>query len=65
LFDYCLQNGVIIYRFLSSPSSFRMAPPLTISLEELEFGMKVILEGLNSLKCADLPQDYQIYSLLL
>ena len=50
LFDYCLQNGVIIYRFLSSPSSFRMAPPLTISLEELEFGMKVILEGLNSLK---------------
>ncbi len=50
LFDYCLQNGVIIYRFLSSPSSFRMAPPLTISLEELEFGMKVILEGLNVLK---------------
>ena len=50
LFDHCLQNGVIIYRFLSSPSSFRMAPPLTISLEELEFGMKVILEGLNSLK---------------
>jgi acetylornithine/succinyldiaminopimelate/putrescine aminotransferase len=50
LFDYCLQNGVIIYRFLSSPSSFRMAPPLTISLEELEFGMKVILEGLNALK---------------
>lgn len=50
LFDYCLQNGVIIYRFLSSPSSFRMAPPLTISLEELEFGMKVILEGLNSIK---------------
>jgi len=49
LFDYCLINGVIIYRFLSSPSSFRMAPPLTISMEELEFGMKVILEGLNSL----------------
>lgn len=50
LFDYCLKHGVIIYRFLSSPSSFRMAPPLTISLEELEFGMKVILEGLNALK---------------
>jgi acetylornithine/succinyldiaminopimelate/putrescine aminotransferase len=50
LFDYCLQNGVIIYRFLSSSSSFRMAPPLTISLEELEFGMKVILEGLNAIK---------------
>jgi len=49
LFDYCLNNGVIIYRFLSSPSSFRMSPPLTISMEELEFGMKVILEGLDIL----------------
>ena len=49
LFDYCLKNGVIIYRFLSSPSSFRMSPPLTISLEELELGMTVILDGLNTL----------------
>jgi acetylornithine/succinyldiaminopimelate/putrescine aminotransferase len=49
LFDFCLMKGVIIYRFLSSPSSFRMSPPLTISLEELELGMKVILEGLDTL----------------
>jgi acetylornithine/succinyldiaminopimelate/putrescine aminotransferase len=49
LFDFCLMKGVIIYRFLSSPSSFRMSPPLTISQEELELGMKVILEGLDTL----------------
>lgn len=49
LFDACLERGVIIYRFLSSPSSFRLAPPLTISEEELEYGCKVILEELNKL----------------
>ncbi len=49
LFDYCLDHGVIIYRFLSSPSSFRMAPPLTISIEELAWGMRIILDGLNTL----------------
>jgi acetylornithine/succinyldiaminopimelate/putrescine aminotransferase len=49
LFEYCLSKGVIIYRFLSSPSSFRMSPPLTISHEEITWGMSVILEGLSTL----------------
>jgi acetylornithine/succinyldiaminopimelate/putrescine aminotransferase len=34
--DECLENGVITFYFLSCPESFRLAPPLTVSFEELE-----------------------------
>ena len=38
-----LNQGVLIFFFLSTPDAFRIAPPLTISDEELNDA----LEGLN------------------
>jgi acetylornithine/succinyldiaminopimelate/putrescine aminotransferase len=33
--EKCLEKGVISFWFLSNPESFRLAPPLSISLEEI------------------------------
>ena len=49
VFNYCLENGVIIFWFLSCPSSFRLAPPLNISWEDLEKGIAIILQGVNKI----------------
>lgn len=49
LIDYCKESGVIIYRFLSHPFSFRISPPLNISEKDVRSGVKVILEGLDQL----------------
>lgn len=38
----CLENGLITFWFLSCPESFRLAPPLTISHQEIEKGCKII-----------------------
>lgn len=38
----CLANGVICFWFLSCPNSFRIAPPLTITDEEIEKACKII-----------------------
>lgn len=43
----CLERGLIAFWFLSCPASFRIAPPLTISDEEIEKGMQIILEALD------------------
>jgi acetylornithine/N-succinyldiaminopimelate aminotransferase len=43
----CIDNGVIIYWFLSCPSSFRISPPLNISDSDLEEAMKVICEAIE------------------
>lgn len=40
--------GVICYWFLSHPYSFRIAPPLTISEEEIKESCEVILSAINS-----------------
>lgn len=45
----CKEKGVLSYWFLSNPDSFRIAPPLTLSWEELEKGCKLIKEVLDSL----------------
>lgn len=47
--DHCLRQGVITFWFLSCPASFRIAPPLTISDQEIELACQVILDGLSSL----------------
>ncbi len=47
VFDYCLAHGVLTFWFLSCTNAFRLAPPLNISQEDLEFGVKVILEALE------------------
>ncbi len=49
--DYCLDHGVICFWFLSCPNAFRIAPPLTISEEEIKKACKVIVEGIEKV-CA-------------
>lgn len=47
LIELCKEDGVIIYRFLSHPYSFRISPPLTISESEIREGVKIILKCLD------------------
>lgn len=39
----CLEQGVIGFWFLSTPTAFRLSPPLSITTEEIEEAGKVIL----------------------
>ncbi len=41
------ENGVICYWFLSHPNSFRIAPPLTITDEEITIACEVILKAIE------------------
>jgi 4-aminobutyrate aminotransferase and related aminotransferases len=41
------ENGVICYWFLSHPNSFRIAPPLTITDEEIKIACEVILKAIE------------------
>jgi len=43
----CLEKGVIVFWFLSSNDSFRIAPPLTISEEEIAISCKLIVESIE------------------
>lgn len=45
--QYCAQNGVLIDWFLHCSTALRVAPPLTISREEILHACQVILNGLN------------------
>lgn len=45
--DRCLEKGLIAFYFLSCPESFRLAPPLNISYEELDIAAKVIREAIE------------------
>jgi len=42
-----IEEGVICYWFLSHPYSFRIAPPLTITLEEIDEACAVILKAIE------------------
>ncbi len=42
--DRCLEEGLITFWFLSCPSAFRLAPPLTITTKEIKMACKTILE---------------------
>ncbi|MGB1041688.1 MAG: aspartate aminotransferase family protein [Flavobacteriales bacterium] len=44
----CLEKGIIAFWFLSCPASFRLAPPLTISEEEIKEVCGVICEVFDS-----------------
>lgn len=44
---HCLANGVLGFWFLSCPTAFRIAPPLTISAEEVDTAVGRILEALD------------------
>jgi acetylornithine/succinyldiaminopimelate/putrescine aminotransferase len=43
----CLESGVLGFWFLSCPSAFRIAPPLTISPDEVDLACRTILDHLN------------------
>ena len=45
----CIDNGVICFWFLSCPNSFRIAPPLTISHEEIREACSIIRQAINDL----------------
>jgi acetylornithine/N-succinyldiaminopimelate aminotransferase len=49
IIDYCIDNGVLTDWFLFAPNCMRVAPPLTISEEEIELACKVILNGIRLL----------------
>jgi acetylornithine/N-succinyldiaminopimelate aminotransferase len=46
--DRCLEHGVITDWFLFNDRSLRLAPPLTISLEELHSALQVVLESIEA-----------------
>lgn len=45
----CKEKGLLSYWFLSNPDSFRIAPPLTTSDEEIELGCSIIKEVFDAL----------------
>lgn len=47
--DQNLKQGVISFFFLSCPSSFRIAPPLSISYEEIDQFLEILKKSLSSL----------------
>jgi 4-aminobutyrate aminotransferase-like enzyme len=47
--EYCLAHGVVTFWFLSCPWSFRIAPPLTISDEEIDEALAVIAQAMNDI----------------
>lgn len=47
---HCLDHGVICFWFLSHPHSFRIAPPLTITNDEIKLSAEAILNAINSLE---------------
>jgi acetylornithine/succinyldiaminopimelate/putrescine aminotransferase len=48
--DGCLEKGIISFWFLSHPYSFRLSPPLTISMRETIESIKVIKGVIQNLK---------------
>lgn len=45
--DQCLKDGVITFWFLSHPNSFRLAPPLSISKEEIKKACDIIINAIE------------------
>jgi acetylornithine/succinyldiaminopimelate/putrescine aminotransferase len=45
--SHAKENGVICYWFLSHPNSFRIAPPLTITEDEILLACKIILQAID------------------
>ena len=48
--DKCLEKGVIGFWFLSTPTAFRLSPPLSITKEELVTAGQLILEAITETK---------------
>ncbi len=50
IIDNCIKNGVITDWFLFCDNSMRLAPPLTISMVELEDALNIIISVLKNIK---------------
>lgn len=44
--DSCRSEGLLLFYFLSTRNSFRIAPPLNISIEDLDFGIDIIKKSI-------------------
>lgn len=51
IIDTCIAKGVFTDRFLFASNALRIAPPLTISEEEIKSACAVILESINEIVC--------------
>lgn len=47
LVDTCLEKGLIAFWFLSTPSAFRLSPPISISTQEIHQAADIIKEALT------------------
>ncbi len=45
-----LKKGLLLFWFLSTPYAFRLAPPLTISEDEIKTALKILLELIDQTK---------------
>lgn len=45
--DCCLEKGLIGFWFLSCPNSFRLSPPLSITMEQIKEAGKTIIEAIK------------------
>jgi acetylornithine/succinyldiaminopimelate/putrescine aminotransferase len=48
--EACLEKGIITFWFLSHPYSFRLSPPLTITMEETSQSVSIIKEIIQKIK---------------
>jgi acetylornithine/succinyldiaminopimelate/putrescine aminotransferase len=48
--EACLDKGIITFWFLSHPNSFRLSPPLTITMEETSQSVSIIKEIIQKIK---------------
>lgn len=48
--EACLDKGIITFWFLSHPYSFRLSPPLTITMEETRQSVSIITEIIRKIK---------------
>jgi acetylornithine/succinyldiaminopimelate/putrescine aminotransferase len=48
--EECLEKGIITFWFLSHPCSFRLSPPLTITMEETSQSVSIIKEIIQKIK---------------
>lgn len=47
--ESCLEQGLIGFWFLSTPTAFRLSPPLSITFEELEVAGNIILNSISKI----------------
>jgi acetylornithine/succinyldiaminopimelate/putrescine aminotransferase len=52
--DLCIERGLITDWFLFCDNALRIAPPLTISLEEIKKACNILLQAMNDIQTRDL-----------